>query len=165
MMFSGGPVWFMNAAFMQIDVRQAETALLFSAESQNAERRGREDGGPRLVVDLIILGLKPTEVALVAPAIDFGVAVQNLAPEARSGQADPILVTRHRGKIHDDEDAVGQLFVLPDKGEHAVFVVRTIHPEKAFHVVITFPEAGLRAVEFVEILDEPLQAPMERTLS
>src|SRR5437667_11452607 len=94
--------------------------LWFRAECENAERRQGEDGGVGLVVDFVSLGLDSPEVALIAAAIDAGVAVESLAPETGAGKSDAILMPRHRRQVQNDEDATGQIFVLADEGEDAV---------------------------------------------
>jgi hypothetical protein len=52
--------------------------------------------------------------------------------------------------------------ILAQERKHAIRVVRVIDPMEAIQVVVGFPEGGLRQVQLVEVLDEPLQAAMIR---
>src|SRR5258708_38856002 len=115
----------------------------------------------RLVMDLVTLGPDAAEIARVAAAVDPGVAVEDFAPKARHRQPDPVLLARHRGQIEDNQDAVGQLPILPNEGKDTVLMVRTIHPEEAFHVVIALPESRLGAVALVQVFHEALEAAVK----
>src|SRR5438874_9198180 len=50
--------------------------------------------------------LNATEISYVAAAVGFAVGVDDLAIEAGLGNAQPIVVTHHRGRVHDEYNNV-----------------------------------------------------------
>src|SRR5437899_2476624 len=67
---------------------------------------------------------------------------------------------RHGREAQDYQDAAGQLFVLPDKREDAVFIVGAIDPKETLHIVVRFPKSRLGTINLIQVFDETLQAAM-----
>src|ERR1035441_2923380 len=132
------------------------------SEDQNAERRQDEFCRAGLVVAGLLRRRHPAAVAHVAPALNRRVAVQQLAPLARARQPHPVLRSRDRSQIRDHHQFMEVFRILAQERKHAVCMVGVVDPMEAIQVVVGLPEGGLRQVQLVEVLDEPLQAAMIR---
>ena len=133
-------------------------------EDARAQWRQGELGGEGLAVHLDFLGLHAAHVALIAAAVDGGVAVQHFAPEAGGGQADAVVRAEFGREMEDDEHLLAAVLRAAQEGEDAVQVVGAVHPLKAFEVVVGFPERGVGAIDLVEVGEEALGAGVLRAL-
>src|SRR5207247_3092620 len=146
----------------QYQARPANGSTALRREGNHSERWQREFGAKRLVVDLKLLRGHAAEIAHVAAAINCRVAVQRLPPMVALGQANSILVTRHRREVQDDQHAAGTLFVLADERKHAAFMIGAVHPEETVEFVIALTECRFGEVKLVQIFDEPLRTAVIR---
>src|SRR5687767_3595009 len=95
----------------------------------------------------IILRADSAEVALVASAVDLGVAVERFAPEPPLREAHAIAVAHGGGQIEDYQQGLLALPGLPDKRNDAAFVVRAVDPKESFVFKIGIPEAGFSPIQ------------------
>src|SRR6185503_15760108 len=78
--------------------------FLIRLEEDRRERRQRQ--GKRVTVLLVghRHGIGAAVVAQAAAAVARRVAVEDLAPVAAAGHANPVVEARHRGEVEDRED-------------------------------------------------------------
>src|SRR5205814_7864142 len=92
-------------------------------EGNDAQGRQSELRRELLAVDLIGFGVHAAKVSQITPTVNFGVAVQDFAPESPFGKSNPVIMSRNRCEIQDGENPAGAIVVLPHKREDTVFVV------------------------------------------
>src|ERR1700722_7945963 len=101
--------------------------------------------------------LHAAEVALPAPAELRGVAVIDLAPEARRRDAHAVLAADHRGEVQGHDDDVAFALAAPHEREHAVFRVTPVDPLEPAGLGVAPVHRGLGLVDAVERPDEARQ--------
>ena len=68
------------------------------------------------------------EIAVTAPAVLPCVAVQQFPPESARGDADVVVVSRHRRKVADHQDRIAWVPAFSQEADNAVVGVGTINP-------------------------------------
>ena len=85
---------------------------MFWPEGDDAEGRQSELRRELLAVDLIGFGVNAAKVSQITPTVNFGVAIEDFAPESAFGQTDAVVVAGNRREIEDRENAAGAIVVL-----------------------------------------------------
>ena len=88
------------------------------------------------------LGVDAAGVALVAPAVGGGIAVQHLAPMPAERHAHAIMRAHHRREIQDHHQMLVARRRLAQEGQHAALAVVAIDPLEPRVIVIPAPQAG-----------------------
>lgn len=115
----------------------------------------------RLPVCALAIRHDGAKVADSRTAEFLGIGVQNLNPAARSWQAEPKVVMRLSGKIHDHGNWVAAL-IEAQVAEGVCVRVASVNPLEAGVVVIQLPEGGVFKVEPIHAGDEPLKGAVAR---
>src|SRR5262245_28826597 len=100
--------------------------------------------------------LHPAEVLHAASAVEWGVAVERLAPEPASRNAQDIVRSRHRREVADNEQRATATPRLPHKADDARVGIVAVDPLEAGLVEIELMQRRLGAVEPVEVGDPAL---------
>src|SRR5580704_7445639 len=101
-----------------------------------------------------------TSVSLIAATIESRVAVENLAIDTRSRNADAITGAHDRRKIAyaDELSATGRRDT--HEGDHVLIGIVVIDPLETRRLVVFFAQRRLGAIDTVEIADQALNAAM-----
>ncbi len=93
--------------------------------------------------------LYPTQVAEAAATVLLGVAVQKLPPEAATRGTYPVIETRHRGKITDDQHEAVCCSSFANETYDALVCIAAIYPFEAYRVTIKLVKCWFTPVESV----------------
>src|SRR5215831_5073583 len=104
--------------------------------------------------------LHATEVAPSAPAILYGVAVQELLPETTAGSAKTIVLVGNGSEVADDENDVFRGVSFPNETNDTGFAVITIDPLEARRIQILLVQRGFAPIEPIQFRDPSLEAVM-----
>jgi hypothetical protein len=85
-------------------VRNVEAFSVLGREEENCQRRKGEREGIRLSVARNSLGMKPSSIAHVTPAIHSGIAVDQFAIPPSLRHADPVALAGNRREITGTDD-------------------------------------------------------------
>ena len=107
--------------------------------------------------------LNAAEISYVAAAVGFAVGVDDLAIKAGLGNAQPVVVTHHRGRVHNEHDNVA-VSRFPQERNDAVIGVVKIDPVESVVSVIQLPERGLVFVSVIQMLNQPAKSVVARQL-
>ena len=100
------------------------------------------------------------EVAdLSGAVVDLGVGVDDLLPGALGGQADPVVRPWLGGEVDQTGDHLA-LPVVADPGEHVAAGVVGVDPAESGRIVVQLEQRGMSPVGRVQVLDQPLHAPV-----
>lgn len=83
-----------------------------------------------------VFGPDTATVPDIAAAIGLAVGIEQFLPVTGAGRTDPLPVTRHRGKIAHDQDAVLRIFRPPQERHHAVCCVSASDPLKPCGIAV-----------------------------
>src|SRR5690349_10085747 len=101
---------------------------------------------------------RAAEVAEPAAAVERGVAIQQLAPAAAAGNAEPVVVARYRREIADHGDRRIVLTALANEGEHALLPVAALDPAETLDREILFVQRLFALVDPVQVRNPALHA-------
>ena len=82
------------------------------------------------------IGMHFTKIANAAATINAGIAIQALAIASGDGYADAIVVADDWSHITDCDQQFRAVVAAAEEGYHALFVVATVYPSKAFRTAI-----------------------------
>src|SRR5579862_6317443 len=114
-------------------------------QEQRAQRRKREREAVRVAVHADRRGVDAAEVALPAPAVKRGVAVQELVPAPGARDADLVVVSRHGREVEDGRDQVVGAAAAPEQADHALLAVGHVDPREAGRVEVQLVQRLLLA--------------------
>ena len=124
-------------------------------EDEQAERR--QGQGEALRLSVLRDRRRPRLPAIAEPAaaIASGIAVQPLAPEPGSDDADAVIMARYRCHIGDDEHIGRIRAARTAEGEDAVGAVIGDDPGEAFGRMVEPVERRRVAIQPVQVADQP----------
>ena len=102
-------------------------------------------------------GLYPTEVAMVAPTVISGIAVQYLSPETRKGSADTVVEEGDGGEVAHNDQGLFRRTSFANEAKHTVLRVIAVDPSESGCVEVKLMQGRLGPVEPVQILYPPLE--------
>src|SRR5437016_3175104 len=103
----------------------------FTAEEHRGERWQGETERVWPAVRRVGAGPDAAVVAHAAAAIFGGVAVEHFFPEAAPGDADTVVLTRHRGEVARDQHGCARCLAATQEDEHALIGIVRHNPTKA----------------------------------
>src|SRR5579875_3167689 len=145
---------------MRADAMTPSTGLPF--EDEGRERRQDQPQRARMAMGRHLLGPGAAAIPEIAAAIDGGVAVEPLAPEAGIGHANAVVEARHRREIAGDEGEAVRLAAAPQEDDDAVLIIIGDEPLEARRLEVLLVESRQLPVQAVEIAHQVLDAAMER---
>src|SRR6185295_18994108 len=95
----------------------------------------------------VILGVDASQVAVIAPAVNAGIAVEHFLPVTSCRQTDAIGNPEDRCEVENDQQPARQVAALPDVGKDAVLGVGTVDPIKPVEIIIAFPQPRFGSVK------------------
>src|SRR4051812_42640295 len=107
------------------------------------------------------VGVYPTVIADVTAAIDFGISIHHLFVPTLSWNADPIAISRHRGRVNQ-EDKKRHVLAFAQKDDHATLSIVEIDPLESFIGIIALPKCRFSLVDIIQMLDQASQTAMKR---
>ena len=126
-------------------------------QPQHPGRRQAQRRRRRAPVPHLRLRLDDPEVAHPRAAVDLCVGVEHLAPAAREGQADPVVVARAAGEVRDAGQhgrvALG-VDAMPQEAQHVAARVVGVDPGEALGRVVPGPQGRVVLVGPVEVADQ-----------
>src|SRR6266404_9626549 len=105
--------------------------------------------------------LDAAEISYIAAAVGFGVGVDELTIEAGLGDAQTIVVTYDRRRIHHKRDDVVIARFSQERDDTVIGVVK-IDPIKSFVGIIELPKRWLVLVNVIQMLLQPAHAIVSR---
>ena len=73
-------------------------------------------------------GLYAAEISLTTSAVQRGVAIQQLFPESRLGNANPVVLPDYRREIANKEQLVSRVSAAPKKADDASLKIGAVDP-------------------------------------
>ncbi len=138
--------------------KPAPSKIPAGLEDDGCERgQGEGDGVPPIVVR-DRLGRDRACVAEVRPAVEGGVAVEDLVVQPAVRHTQTVGRPRHGREVAAHDQEVVGIGGPADEGQHAVLPVVAVDPFEAAAVEVELVERLLRPHETVQVGDRPLQA-------
>src|SRR3990170_7668939 len=142
---------------MQRTLRTASCPVSFFLEDDDPQRRQGKQERMIFPVHGLRRRFNAAEIALPAPPVLAGIAVQYLAPVSGGRDTDTVVAPRHGCKIADHEQDISGILRLPEKAHDALLGVADAVPRETFARKIKFKERGLAAVQDVQVLHPGLE--------
>src|SRR4030042_672007 len=101
---------------------------------------------------------KASEVSVILTAINSPIAVEDLSPEAPTRDSYPVILSRNRGEVADDENDIRCRSTFPDETDDAFLPVVKVNPLEAIRSKIDLVHRRFRSVEVVQIFDPSLNS-------
>src|SRR5215469_297475 len=102
-------------------------------------------------------GLDRTHIPLPAATIQGGVAVQNLPPGAAKGNANTVIVARHRCEVAYNRDDLISVSTSPQIADYAFIRIVRVYPFEACGGEILKKERWAAAIGAIQVLHPSLQ--------
>ena len=112
---------------------------------------------------LSIFALDTAKIANVAAAVSFSVGVDDLTIEPGARNAETIIVTHDRRRVHDEDNQFA-FARFSNKRDNAVIGIVKIDPLEAVVGIVLLPKRRFAFVNVIQMLDEPTQAIMLRKI-
>src|ERR1700674_1074077 len=127
-------------------------------EEDRRQRRQRQHEAVQVSVPADRGRIQAAQVALTAPAIYLGIAVQQLSPMAFERDPDLVVVARDRGEVESCDDQIAGRQAVAHHADHALLVVAGVDPAEAGRVEVDLVQRVLRAKDAVQVPDPPADA-------